>query len=72
MRSLIKKGLHLNHTYRNMDMSNIVERRNKMKKVLLGCGIALGVFVLVVVMLIAGLLLLLRGEEQCPVIPKQA
>ena len=51
---------------RNMDMSNIVERRNKMKKALLGCGIALGVFVLVVVMLIAGLLLLLRGEEQKP------
>ncbi len=35
-----------------------------MKKVLEGCGMALGVFVLVVVLLITGLFLLLRGEEQ--------
>ena len=37
-----------------------------MKKVLIGCGITLGVFVLVVVLLFAGLFLLLRGEEQKP------
>ncbi len=37
-----------------------------MKKVLEGCGMALGVFVLVVVLLITGLFLLLRGEEQKP------
>ena len=37
-----------------------------MKKVFMGCGIALGVFVLAVVTLIAGLFLLLRGEEQKP------
>ena len=37
-----------------------------MKKVLLGCGIALGVFVLIIILLFAGLFLLLRGEEQKP------
>ncbi len=37
-----------------------------MKKVLIGCGISLGIFVLVVILLITGLFLLLRGEEQKP------
>ncbi len=47
-------------------MSKDVERRNKMKKVLLGCGIALGAVVLIIILLFAGLFLLLRGEEQKP------
>ena len=51
---------------RNMDMSKDVERRNNMKKVLIGCGISLGIFVLIVILLITGLFLLLRGEEQKP------
>ena len=37
-----------------------------MKKVVVGCGIALGVFVLIIILLFTGLFLLLRGEEQKP------
>lgn len=37
-----------------------------MKKIMIGCGISLGIFVLVIIIAITGLFLLLRGEEQPP------
>ena len=37
-----------------------------MKKVLMGCGIAVGAFILIIALLFAGLFLLLQGEEQKP------
>lgn len=37
-----------------------------MKKVLIGCGIAVGAFILIFALLFAGLFLLLQGEEQKP------
>ena len=37
-----------------------------MKKVLIGCGIAVGAFILIIALLFAGLFLLLQGEEQKP------
>ena len=49
MRSLIKKGLHLNRMHRNMDMLNFVERRSKMKKLHILDKISLALIILNVI-----------------------